>query len=201
MAIALLWLKEDLMDEFKEGEDFKVVSDQSIRDGHSKYDGILFNVFAAYCFGRKASEISEMYGIPTATFYYLKQKHHWEEKKKEFMELVNQRVMYDMVQTKADLVKMANAIAQAAGAYILNKVKDNTMKFSVRDFSSAVKAFMCLTGDTDIEGQKKGFFSKELLEEIAQDLTPDERGILLEVTRKIQEKLKKDKQEKILHLI
>lgn len=183
----------------KENKTYKVIGDDGNQSRASKYDGILFNIFAAYCFGRKPKEISEMFDVPVATFHYLKQKHRWEDKRKEYMDLSEQKAFYDLVQTKADLTKMANAIASLAGASIIELAKKDKYDFKVTDFNNAVKTFMLLSGEATerIEGN---FFNKALLEEIAEELSPQERGILIDVTKKISEKMKQDKQEKALYL-
>lgn len=163
---------------------------------------MLNEMFAAYYAGKPYQEICEMFDVPSKTYYRLRDVHGWVEKKKRLDILSKEHYENDLIKKKVEKIKMADTIISIVGASIIKSYKEGTLQVKIQDFLSSVKAHDLITGESHSQTNinitnQVPVQTKEMLEEMVQNMTPEERGMVLEIEKKIIRMTNEADREKI----
>jgi hypothetical protein len=162
----------------------------------SKYDKLVDDMFLLYFSGRTPTEICDIFNLSYTAFYRVKDKYKFEEEKKRLDSLAKEQAEKDMVKTRAEQIRMSSAIISITGGAILKKFKEGTLDIKIGDFLSAIRAHNLLIGapvsDTFNHTQINisntlPANTREMLDGLVEQLSPEERNVILEMNKKLDE--------------
>jgi hypothetical protein len=164
-----------------------------------KHEALVEDIFLLYFSGKSPTELCEIFNITHPAFYRIKEKYNFDEKKKRIETLSREQVDKDMIKTRAEQIKMANAIISITGGSILTQYKEGRLDVKISDFLSSIKAFQLLTGGADFGGgtynqtninvtqNNLSLNTREMLNEIVAEMTPEQRAAIIEMDNKLIE--------------
>lgn len=164
----------------------------------TKYFNKLDEMFALYCMGYTLKKISDITGVPFFSVREMVYRNNW-KKKKELLNLdVANEEGHQIVKAKNDAIKLSMLMLRKVGVDLLKKVQNGELDVTIRDFNSCVKNFMLLTQDLNLNTlDQPSNADNFIMDEIAEELSPEQRGVLLEIRDIIKKKkLQKSLEEK-----
>lgn len=145
--------------------------------------------FAMYCMNYSLRDIEKYTGVPRPTVHYLKNKDGWEEKKKSIDAEIQLKHRSEIKHVKEKMVLVTSTMMQLIGSKLLAAINDDKIDLKVADFKTAIQNYLLLVGDvTERIGFGERQDEKILLNELADELTPEQRAVILDLREKIKEK-------------
>jgi len=155
----------------------------------TKYFNKLDEMFALYCMRYPLQKISSITGVPLFSVRDIVYKSNWKKKR----DLLNQDVVneegHEIVKAKNDAIKISMMLLRKVGVDLLRKVQEGTLDVGIKDYNSCIKNFMVLTQDLNLSSlaQTRGS-DNIIMDEIAEELSPEQRGVLLEIREIVKKK-------------
>jgi hypothetical protein len=107
--------------------------------------------------------------------------------------LTRQKSDVDLALKKSNMVKIVSVLINQAGNHLMKIGQGNEASFKVTDLVNLIKTHQLLSGEAT---ERFGIYDKEMVKEMVKEMTPAERGIILTLFDKIDQKVKTEESEK-----
>lgn len=170
-------------------------SEKQRRD--SKHYHIKEDLFAAYYTGSSVQEIHEMFNVPLSTLYHIKRTDEWDSRRARVDEMAKHKMDTDLAIKKSEMSKMVSVLISQAGKHLMELGQKGTAAFKVSDLVNLIKTHQLLAGEAT---ERFSIYDKDMIKDMVHEMSPAERGVILSLFDKLDQKMKADQSTKESHL-